>query len=191
MFKAFATEVTAPPVVDAAGRSLTLKGGKAQGAGAVRAGDLYLVGGTGEGAAQDGGVTVLSGGAGEVRGGHVIIAPGPGAAGGAEDGNVNFNSQAASSQGMRRGFFYGNCNVAPGGNPTSGVFVWFEGGAGKARGTSGTVTTWAPSDPHCQKCGRDCALEWTNDDAGWDLAVCVWCLTEALGGAGIIRKSQK
>jgi hypothetical protein len=35
--------------------------------------------------------------------------------------------------------------AAPTGNPTGGVYIWAEGGALKARGTGGTVTTIAPA----------------------------------------------
>ena len=82
---------------------------------------------------------------------------------------------------MDRGIFLGDVTTAPTGNPTAGIYIWSESGAGKARGGSGTVTVWADAEPHCTTCGKDFALEWENDGTTVGmteahLAVCVWCL---------------
>ena len=83
-----------------------------------------------------------------------------------------------------------DATTVPTTNPASGTVIYSEAGALKARGSSGTVTTIAPADPHCPVCGRDTALEWENPEAKWKLAICVWCLTEKLGDIGVITKLQ-
>jgi len=83
-----------------------------------------------------------------------------------------------------------NATTVPNTNPTGGGVLYAEAGAGKWRGSGGTVTTFGPAEPHCPTCGRDCAHEWSNDAEGWHLSVCMWCLTDALGGLGVIRKEQ-
>lgn len=81
--------------------------------------------------------------------------------------------------------FVANRGTAPTSNPTGGGLMYAESGAGKWRGSSGTVTTFGPAEPHCPRCGRDSALEWQNDRHAWGLAVCVSCLVTALERAGI------
>lgn len=73
----------------------------------------------------------------------------------------------------------------PSTNPTGGGILYSDAGAGKWRGSGGTVTTFGPADPHCPSCGRDFALEWVNDTYAEELAVCVPCLVYALSGAGV------
>ena len=58
-----------------------------------------------------------------------------------------------------------------------GVSIYAEGDAAKVRGGSGTITTFGAADPHCQRCGRDFAMEWENEEYG-KLAICAWCLSE-------------
>lgn len=82
-----------------------------------------------------------------------------------------------------------NAVTAPSANPTGGMVIWSEGGAGKARGSSGTVTTFAPAEPHCPQCGRDFMHEWENASYGY-LAVCMWCLTDELGARPYIIKEN-
>lgn len=86
--------------------------------------------------------------------------------------------------------FLKNAASAPASNPSGGHYLFADGGALKGRGSSGTVTTIAAAEPHCQRCDRDFALEWQNPRYG-HLAVCGWCLTDALESMGVdvtIRK---
>ena len=72
-----------------------------------------------------------------------------------------------------------NTNIVPTTNPAGGGVMYAEAGAGKWRGSSGTVTTFGTADPHCPDCGRDFALEWESDQYGY-LALCMWCVTEGM-----------
>ena len=45
-------------------------------------------------------------------------------------------------------------------NNIGGVSIYAYGGAAKVRGGSGTTTTFGAADPHCQRCGKDFAMEW-------------------------------
>lgn len=115
--------------------------------------------------------------------------------GNADPANFEFGAAPASFQNMLGGFFIANTNNAPTANPANGGFMYSEAGAGKWRGSGGTVTTFGPAEPHCPDCGRDAAHEWVNDQ--WEIAVCMWCITDKLGmlegqvGGGIIRKFRK
>ena len=80
-------------------------------------------------------------------------------------------------QSMDGGVFLAEANVVPTGNPTAGIYIYVEGGAGKARGTGGTITTWAPAEPHCEVCGTDYGHEWENTRWG-RLQFCVNCLAD-------------
>lgn len=78
--------------------------------------------------------------------------------------------------------------TAPTSNPTGGIALYSEGNAGKARGGSGTVTTWAPADPHCDECGMDYMLEFENPAYDMKyLSVCVACLSKEFGSRKWIR----
>jgi hypothetical protein len=77
-----------------------------------------------------------------------------------------------------------NATTAPTSNPTGGALWYVEGGASKARGSSGTITTFGPADPHCPTCGRDFATEHRNDDMGEHFAVCLPCLIDAVVALG-------
>lgn len=79
-----------------------------------------------------------------------------------------------------------NATTVPTTNPTGGAVIYAQGGAIKARGSSGTVTTMAAADPHCATCGRDFALEWSNDTHGEHLSVCVPCFLSGGGKAAVI-----
>jgi hypothetical protein len=94
-----------------------------------------------------------------------------------------------------------NASANPTTNPTAGGILYADGGAGKWRGSSGTVTTFGPADldgfkatsgeGHCPSCGTDFALEWANDAYG-SLTVCMRCLTDALGDQPwIVRRPKK
>lgn len=78
-----------------------------------------------------------------------------------------------------------NATTVPTSNPTGGAIWYVEGGASKARGSSGTVTTFAASEPHCPRCDADFALEWENPKYGGRLAVCFKCLIKALERVGV------
>jgi hypothetical protein len=77
-----------------------------------------------------------------------------------------------------------NRGTAPTSDPIGGGFMYSEGGAGKWRGSSGTTTTFGPAEPHCKRCGRDFATEWSNPEYG-KLSICMWCLVEGLKKIGI------
>lgn len=85
---------------------------------------------------------------------------------------------------MAGGIFIANSTSVPTANPTGGSYMYADSGAIKARGSSGTITTFAPADPHCPTCGRDFALEWRNDEKDEHLAICVTCLVNTLHKAG-------
>jgi len=68
-------------------------------------------------------------------------------------------------------------------DPTGGHVLYSEAGALKGRGSSGTITTIAPAEPHCPRCNHDFVLEWENHKTG-KLSVCIWCLSEALEKIG-------
>jgi len=89
---------------------------------------------------------------------------------------VNTTSFGASSEGV---VGVGNAAVVPTGNPTSGGVLYAEAGAGKWRGSGGTITTFGAADPHCPNCGRDFAMEWEHDGQKFApeyFAVCLHCL---------------
>lgn len=87
--------------------------------------------------------------------------------------------------------FYANAQTVPSSNPTNGALHWIENGASKARGSSGTVTTYAPADPHCPVCGGDFVLEQYNDITGRYLSVCWDCWAEEKGERHwIVRRSR-
>ena len=65
-------------------------------------------------------------------------------------------------------------------NPSGGFVMWADAGAAKVRGSSGTVTTFAPADPHCPTCGSDHGFEWENADFDEYTFACVRCLLDVL-----------
>jgi len=145
----------------------------------ITAGDLILAGGDSNG----GSATT------RVAGNVQIITGTSNAA--ANDGNISLITNASNYQSMSRGIFVADSSAVPTGNPSSGGFLYSESGALKWRGSSGTVTTMGTAHPHCPTCGRDSAVEWKNEDEKWELALCMWCITDALGNIGIITKEQK
>lgn len=70
-----------------------------------------------------------------------------------------------------------NATTVPTSNPTGGTVLYAEGGAFKARGSSGTTTTMAAAEPHCGHCGADFAHEWENGPRYGYLAICMRCIT--------------
>lgn len=73
-----------------------------------------------------------------------------------------------------------NAGTNPSTNPTGGGVLYSDGGAGKWRGSSGTVTTFGTAEPHCPNCGADYMSEWDNDQYGY-FAICLKCLADELG----------
>lgn len=65
--------------------------------------------------------------------------------------------------------------------PANGPKLFAVGGAAKCIGTSGTVTTFGPAEPHCPSCGKDFSTEHDNKGMGY-LAVCLSCLAEWVEG---------
>jgi hypothetical protein len=147
---------------------------------AVTADDLYI-------SAQG-----VSAGSGTATSGNLGIKGGT-ASGSAtnKDGNVWVHVAPASWNSGERVVFRAEATVVPAGNPVAGVYDYVEAGAAKIRGTGGTITTYGPAEPHCPECGRDCAHEWENPAEGWALSVCMWCLTDAMNDAGVMRKEQR
>ncbi len=99
------------------------------------------------------------------------------------DGNVGLNttSEFGSGAGV---VGIANAGTNPSTNPAGGGVLYSDGGAGKWRGSSGTVSTFGPAEPHCPRCDRDFAGEWTNPKYG-TLSICNWCLAEGLKKIGI------
>jgi hypothetical protein len=118
-----------------------------------------------------------------VSGGNVYIYGGS-STGSGTIGNIGLHNSPSSWQSGEQILFMADSTTAPTGDPTSGGFMYSDSGAGKWRGSSGTVTTFGPADPHCPNCGRDYALEWQNDKREERLAICMWCLMEQLSIAG-------
>jgi hypothetical protein len=80
-----------------------------------------------------------------------------------------------------------NNSSAPSSNPSSSGYLYSESGAGKWKGSSGTVTTFGPADPHCPVCDSDFGLEWGNNKYGGTLRICMKCLSNELGQRDYIR----
>ena len=90
-------------------------------------------------------------------------------------GNVAIGGSAfGSSANLNLAIYNG---TPPGSSPFAGVSIYAESGAAKVRGSGGTITTFGAADPHCQRCGRDFAMEWENEKYG-KLSICAWCLSE-------------
>lgn len=88
-------------------------------------------------------------------------------------GNVNFNTSSIVHLGAGV-IGIGNATTVPSVNPVGGGVLYAEAGAGKWRGSGGTVTTFGPADPHCPICTSDFVHEWENPKYGY-LAVCMNC----------------
>lgn len=73
-----------------------------------------------------------------------------------------------------------NAATAPTASATNGGILYAQAGALKWRGSSGTVTTMGPADPHCPACGSDYVIEHENPKWGYH-AVCMKCLGEQFG----------
>ena len=100
------------------------------------------------------------------------------------DGNVAWFGAGSYGGGVLV-HFIANAGTNPSTNPTGGGILYADAGAGKWRGSSGTVTTFGTAEPHCPTCGRDFAHEWQNDRTGEHLAICVPCMLNEMASAGL------
>ena len=175
-----AGDVTGTFTVTGVGGAATVRGGNVTNVNALPSvgGKLTLQGGSATGAAT---TTATA------QGGHVLIAGGT--ASGATTwnyiGNIAFHADPASWQSGVKIAFVGDCVTPPVGSPAAGGFMYSESGAGTWRGSSGTRTVFGPSHPHCQRCGKDWALEAQNDIEGWHKAVCLDCFFKAVEESGL------
>lgn len=194
-----------------AGNAVLEGGGSNAGA---DAGKARVVGGTALSSGAGGDVEIVGGTADSGDGGNVAISSGATSSGAAgditltavsgttTDGNISFDLTTSNDDGYIRlqidstdaltmdsdgVLFLANAQSVPGIDPFSGGLMYSEGGAGKWRSPSGTITTFGPADPHCQRCGRDFALESKNAAEGWAASVCIPCLINTLDKAGISR----
>ncbi len=103
-------------------------------------------------------------------------------------GNVGINTMNQFGSGAKV-IGISNATTLPTTNPTGGGVLYAEAGALKWRGSSGTISTLGPADPHCPVCGSDYMLEWDSERYGY-LAVCVRCLSEELGNRPWILKGK-
>jgi hypothetical protein len=76
-------------------------------------------------------------------------------------------------------FFLQNASVVPSVNPTGGAIHYAEGGAAKVRGSSGTITTYGPANPHCPECKSDFVREYESAVYGY-LAKCDFCAANGI-----------
>jgi len=95
-----------------------------------------------------------------------------------------WNGVTGAASGDSRYIGFGNSTAPPTGTPVGGGYLYVDTGALKYKGSSGTLTTVGPADPHCKKCGRDFMHEWQNDKYG-RLASCMPCLLDALSAIGV------
>lgn len=91
--------------------------------------------------------------------------------------------------GVAKSFMIGNVASAPASNPVGGGILYAEAGAGKWRGSSGTVTTFGTAEPHCPECGADFMTEHENPKYGY-LAVCLKCLADEIGDRPFILREK-
>jgi hypothetical protein len=85
--------------------------------------------------------------------------------------------------------FFFNSTSAPSGTTSSGGSLYAESGAGKWRGSGGTVTTFGPAEPHCPTCGSDFAVEYESDKYGY-LSMCLKCLADEIGDRPWITRNK-
>ena len=93
--------------------------------------------------------------------------------------NLLVGNSAPSLGGSAGTMFLSNAAAIPSSNPVGGIVIYAEAGAGKARGTSGTITTWAPAKPHCPECKSDFVHEWESPVYGY-LATCMNCRVDGV-----------
>lgn len=95
-----------------------------------------------------------------------------------DNGNISIGPAPTFGGGL--GVLFVANGTAPSADPVGGGLLYSEAGAGKWRGTSGTITTFGPAEPHCPCCGSDFMHEWESDKYGY-LAVCMKCVTKEIG----------
>ncbi len=78
-----------------------------------------------------------------------------------------------------------NSTAIPSGTPSGSGYMYSQAGAGKWKGSSGTVTTFGPAEPHCPSCGRDFGHEWENTRTKELLRICMPCMLDKLDAAGV------
>lgn len=81
-------------------------------------------------------------------------------------------------------------NTSPPSTPTGGPKLYGDSGAAKVIGTSGTVTTFGPAEPHCPICDSDFGFEWQNEKYGGNLRVCMKCFSDEVGHKKWIRWNE-
>lgn len=105
-------------------------------------------------------------------------------------GNLGINVTTQFGSGVKV-IGIANATTVPTTNPTGGGVLYVEAGAGKWRGSSGTVTTFGTAEPHCPVCGADYMSEFDNKEIGY-FAICLKCLADELGRrAWIIRDESR
>ena len=111
-------------------------------------------------------------------GGALRIKPGVAGTGGSgaagKDGNIALLGDGSFGGGGKV-LSIANATTVPTSNPSGGAILYVESGATKVRGSSGTVTTIAPADPHCTFCGSDFVDEKRNAYTGEHYAYCYLC----------------
>jgi hypothetical protein len=128
-------------------------------------------------------------GTGATTGGNVLVASGTGATTGSvviKCGNTVV-LQCVNGTETQITTFVELVNVSQPAQPTGASRLFANAGALKAIGSSGTVTTMAPAEPHCPECGSDFGVEYEHADHGY-LAICLTCLVEEIGERNWIRK---
>lgn len=113
---------------------------------------------------------------------HLIIGTDDGS------GNYAFSFTEAGNMGVLTTSFGGgvgvigikNATTVPSTNPSGGGVLYAQSGAGKWRGSSGTISTFGPAEPHCPSCGADYMQEYDNKQYGY-FAICLKCLADELG----------
>ncbi|KYF87776.1 hypothetical protein BE20_24845 [Sorangium cellulosum] len=121
------------------------------------------------------------------KSGDIFVVPGS-AGSGATRGNIVLIDTATPSQTVANGqgvIGIGNVTSIPTSNPVGGGCLYAQTGSLRWRGSSGTVTTIAPAEPHCPKCGSDFALEFENAAWGDELTICLPCMLGSLEKLGI------
>ncbi|WP_437767194.1 hypothetical protein WMF27_20460 [Sorangium sp. So ce281] len=121
------------------------------------------------------------------KSGDIFIVPGSASAP-ATRGNIVLIDTATPSQTVANGqgvIGIGNVTSIPTSNPVGGGCLYAQAGSLRWRGSSGTVTTIAPADPHCTQCGSDFSLEFENATWGDELTICLPCMLRSLEQLGV------
>jgi hypothetical protein len=104
--------------------------------------------------------------------------------------NGNFGLNGASFGSGTKVLFVANASADPSTNPSNGGILYSSSGAGKWRGSGGTVTTFGPAEPHCPQCDSDFGFEWQNEKYGGNLRVCMKCFSDEIGSKKWIRWNE-